>query len=517
MSIAGTIAKNSIFNFIATASEMVAAFAAGIVLARTLGTEQYGLYSLMMWFLSLAFLVVNLGVGEMVKRFVAEALGQKNMSSAKGFVRLNLVVRGSATLLTSLLILALSGYLARLFNIPANNSIYFILIAGVFFPYVLASTFRAIFAGFQKYEYAAYLNLMISLMRAVLAIILVISGFGVKELLIMHIGVSVLGIFFGLFLLSRLLPLRDLILPSLLEPATRNIALKYSLAAMGILGVDYFLWQHAETMFLGIYGTVEEVGFYNIAHRIPAMAITLIPYVFGQVLLPAVSEQFGRGDMEKIKKIYITAARYLMMLSLPIAMAGIALARPIIHLLYGSDYAPTIVLMQIIFIPFSMRGLTHAVSSIIYGIKEPVFILKIGVILVCLSIGLNLWLIPKYGAIGAVIATSIPRMLSLPLYIGFVSRRIGAPWPLGDTIRVVLASVVMGLVVFVLQHYLGIVLGLCLGVTVGIIVYLAALLLLRLARPQDLTILKQLEPRLPFILRKGCAAIINLVERFVRK
>jgi O-antigen/teichoic acid export membrane protein len=332
----------------------------------------------------------------------------------------------------------------------------------------------------------------------------------------MHIGVSVLGIFFGLFLLSRLLPLRDLILPSLLEPATRNIALKYSLAAMGILGVDYFLWQHAETMFLGIYGTVEEVGFYNIAHRIPAMAITLIPYVFGQVLLPAVSEQFGRGDMEKIKKIYITAARYLMMLSLPIAMAGIALARPIIHLLYGSDYAPTIVLMQIIFIPFSMRGLTHAVSSIIYGIKEPVFILKIGVILVCLSIGLNLWLIPKYGAIGAVIATSIPRMLSLPLYIRFVSKRIGAPWPLGDTIRVVLASVVMGLVVFMLQHYLGIVLGLCLGVPVGIIVYIAALLVLHLAGPQDLTILKQIEPRLPFVLRKGYAAIIGLVEKFVK-
>ena len=109
MSIAGTIAKNSIFNFIATASNTVVVFVAGIVLARNLGTEQYGLYILMMWFLSFAFVLVDLGMGEMVKRFVAEAIGQQNTSTAKGFVRLNLMVRGSAALLASLFILALNS------------------------------------------------------------------------------------------------------------------------------------------------------------------------------------------------------------------------------------------------------------------------------------------------------------------------------------------------------------------------------------------------------------------------
>lgn len=84
MSISKTIAKNTMFGFIATGADAVAMLLVGIVLARNLGTEQYGLYSLMMWFLSLAGLVVNLGIGEMTKRFVAEAMGQQNKRAANG-------------------------------------------------------------------------------------------------------------------------------------------------------------------------------------------------------------------------------------------------------------------------------------------------------------------------------------------------------------------------------------------------------------------------------------------------
>src|SRR3990172_11657268 len=98
-----------------------------------------------------------------------------------------------------------------------------------------------------------------------------------------------------------------------------------------------------------MYRPIEEVGFYNMAYKIPSTAIESVPFVFGGTLLPAISEQFGRGDMDKIKAIYRGAARYLMMLSFPLATAGIALSQPFIHLLYGPEYTPAIILMQIVF------------------------------------------------------------------------------------------------------------------------------------------------------------------------
>lgn len=516
MSIAGKIAKNSLFNFITTALNTSAMLIVCVVLARYFGTEKYGTYSFMMWFLSLAVLVTNLGVGNMTQRFIAEAMGQQNARVRKGIIQLSLVMRGISTLLASLLIIIFSGQLARSFNMPPAQT-YFILVGVGLFPYMLTFTLANVFAGFQKYEYTSYVEMLISPFRVVLVIILIAFGFGLREILVMYAAVWVAGLLFSFFLTNRLEPLRDLFLPSLLNRSVRNEAIKYSLAAMGILGVDYFLWQNAEVMFLGIYRPVVEVGFYNIAYRIPSLLIVVIPFVLGQVLLPSVSEQFGKGDMEKIKKIYVTAARYLMVLSFPLATVGIALAAPIINVLFGSEYAPAIVLMQIIFVPFALRGLIFAVSSIIYGIKEPGYLLKAGAVLVFMSIGLNLWLIPGHGAMGAAIATSIPRVIALPIYIFFVSRKIKTSWPMVDTVKIALVSVGVGLVAFVIQHYLeNDILSICLSVPISFIAFVIALLVLGVVKADDLTILKRAEQRLPLPFRRGFAAIIRMTEKFVR-
>ena len=516
MNVVRTIAKNSLFSFITTALNTLSIFIVGIVLARYLGAEEYGKYAFMMWFITLAILVANLGIGEMTKRFIAEALGQQNARKRKGIVQLALVARISISLIVSLLIITLSGPLAKSFNMSADQTL-FIIVGASILPYMLYFTFSNIFAGFQKYEYTTWLELVVSPLRVVLVIILIVLGVGVREILIMYAVVWAVGIFFGLFLTNRLEPLHDLFLPSLLETVERRDALKYSLAALGIIGMDYFLWQNAEVIFLGIYRPVVEVGYYNIACKVPASLVTIIPFVFGQVLLPAVSEQFGKGDIEKIKKIYVAAARYLMILSLPLATLGIALAKPIIHSLFGSEYAPAIILMQVIFIPFALRGLTFAVSSIIYGIKEPGYLLKIGAVLVLMSIGLNLWLIPEHGALGAVIATSIPRVIALPIYIFFVSRKINTSWPMGDTFKIGLASIVAGSAAFAAQYYLDSnILSLCIGIAVGIITFILTILVIGVVTTNDLTILKQMDQRLPVSLRKGLDVIIRVMGKFAR-
>ena len=45
MGIASTIAKNTLFNFVTYASDVLINFAVGVILARFLGPDEYGLYS----------------------------------------------------------------------------------------------------------------------------------------------------------------------------------------------------------------------------------------------------------------------------------------------------------------------------------------------------------------------------------------------------------------------------------------------------------------------------------------
>ena len=127
MGIATTIAKNSLFQFITTALGTATIFIVGVVLARYLGAEEYGKYAFMMWFITLAVLLANFGIGEMTKRFVAESIGQKNIRTRKGIIQLALIARSAISLLVAVLIIILSGYLARLFNMP-DDQILFIIV-----------------------------------------------------------------------------------------------------------------------------------------------------------------------------------------------------------------------------------------------------------------------------------------------------------------------------------------------------------------------------------------------------
>jgi O-antigen/teichoic acid export membrane protein len=515
MSVSRTIAKNTFFNFVATASDVLVNLVVGIVLARKLGTDQYGLYAFLMWFLALTALVSNLGLGEMVKRFIAEALGRRNTAEPTALVRMALSMRAIAALVLTILLLVLSGFWARAFA-DADDQIYFVILAFALLPNVLNFAFISIFAGFQKFEYAAYLVLSTNPLRAAAVISLAFLGFGMGALLTANIIAWVLGVFVGFILLRRLVPLRALRSSPPLEQATKRRAVKYAMTMCGVLGVNYFLWAQAEVLFLGLYQPVEVVGFYTLAAKMPVMVMQLVPIVFGMVLLPAISEQFGRGDMDKLRTIYLSSARFIMILALPLAAAGIALARPIIGLLYGADYEPVVVITQVLFVPFAMWSVTHATTAVIYGVNQPAFVLKVGLLLLCLGVGLNLWLIPWLGAVGAATASSVPRLLVLPIYIYFVYKRIGVSWPVGDTLRIALACSVMGVVLFVIQNYLGMALGLALAVPVGLPVYVVAILTLGTFRSQDIHILEGFQGFLPSALRKHYEALMGVARWVLR-
>jgi O-antigen/teichoic acid export membrane protein len=515
MGVARTVAKNTLFRLISTSSNMLVDFFVGIALTRGLGTEQWGVYSFLMWFLTFAVVAVNLGLGSMVTRFVADTLGRQQTNETGSIIRAAILLRASAAIVVTIVIIVISAFLVRVFTDQAEQ-FHFILLAFALLPNVLNLLLVAVFAGFQKYEYGAYLHLGTNPLRAVAIIVLMITGAGVQEILILNIAVWCLGVFIGLLLLRRLIPLKSLISPNGLGAATRTSATKYALAVMGVTIVNFFIWRQAEVLFLGIYSPVEEVGFYRLASRIPGTAMAIIPMALSSVLLPAISEQFAKGDTEKLKRIYTTSSRYLMILALPIATAGIALAQPFINIAYGVEYDPSIILMQILFIPFAMWAIADAPGYVIFGVNQPTFILKVGLVLIFLSLGLNYWLIPAHGALGAAIGSSVSRLIAPILYIIYACKITNAKWPLLDTVKILVASGMLCAALFALHMSLGEVPGLILAIPLGIPFYIITISLFRVIDNQDIAIFRGLQEALPHFFRRPCGVIIGAVEKLAR-
>jgi len=514
MSVTRTIAKNTLFGFVENGVDLITAFILGIVLARTLGVEKYGLYAYLIWLLSLAAIIVDLGLSEMVKRFIAEALGRGNRRQAVDLVRLTLVLRCAAAIIIGLGLALFYIYWPGMTG-HANSPIFFIIIGLTIIPYGLHYAFISIFRGFQKYEYAAYVMLGTAPLRLILTSVLLITGSGLKEVLIVQIGTFGLGMIIGIYFLRRLIPLKELLIPSFPDPVLRKEALRYAMTLLGTAIIGYLASNQLSTFFIESYCPVDQVGFFRLASRLSSMPMAILTTAFSFVLTPAIAEQFGKGDTGKIKMIYVTSVRYLLMVGLPVQVGMMVLAGPMIKVLYGMNYASAVLLLQIMLIPAAIYPISQAACAVIYGTNRPGFIFKTSILFALIGIGLSLWLIPRYGAVGAAIVNSIP--LGAIILSWYATKRAQVTWPVMDTVKTALASLIMGLAIFALQSRVGIILSLALGIPLGVAIYIALIFVFRAVHEEDMVILKNMQKSLPLPLRKPYIRFSGLVEKFIGK
>ena len=516
MSVAKTIAKNTSFEFINNIFELGIRFVVGIALTRGLGTEQYGLYAYVLWMLGFIALGTNLGLGEMSRRFIPEAIGRQNTREVSGFVQLSFSFRIVAAIILCSIILFTSSQWAYASGDEGNRMV-FIIIAFYIIPYTLQQALIGVFRGFQRFDYSFYVNLMIGPLRLVLILVAMALGYDILTVLIINLITQVVAILTGVFLLQKLVSLRSIFLRSLLSGDRKKQALKYAVIVLGTLGLSYLLSAETEIFFIGLYHTVEDVGFFRLAFTIGPLIMTFTG-ALGYVLLPAIAEQFGKGDMDKLKRIYITATRYLTMTSIPMAVGVIALAGSIITQIYGAEYSPVILPLQVICLPIAVARLAGPSDAVIRGINRPGYIFITNFIIVVINIILSLLLVPNHGLLGAAIAISVSLVTGLPLRVIFVIRRIAASWPIQDTLKVALASIIMGTAVYFLSRYFGDSLpSLFIGVPLGIIIYVMLVIVFRIIQEEDIVLFRRLLNNLPSFLRKMLLPIVDWFGRRITK
>ena len=225
-SVTRTIAKNAFFNFITHASDSLVNFGVGVLLARYLGAADYGLYSFLIWFLYFLVLFANLGLGHMVIRYIAEAIGKGDHGAVKNTIGLAIWIRIGIASLLVLIVITFSEFWSDVFGYPENTDL-FIILSVAFFPHVLTFILSSVFQGFQKFEYSAYIMLGTNPLRALGIVIVVAMGLGVREVLFASLGSWVVGVLLGVFLLSRLMPLKEVVEIPQITPQSKS-ALKYS-------------------------------------------------------------------------------------------------------------------------------------------------------------------------------------------------------------------------------------------------------------------------------------------------
>lgn len=200
-----------------------------------------------------------------------------------------------------------------------------------------------------------------------------------------------------------------------------------------------------DTVMLGFMRSDEEVGYYNAAYKI-IMVLIMAVVAYHDAIFPVISH-FYKTSLDSLRKLVSGTEKLMVAIAIPLAVGGVILARPIMDLLYGSEYEEGIIAFQILIWAVLILYINIAYSRGLLAYNREKWYLAGAAIPAVVNVIANFILIPPLGLIGAATGTVLAQASGfLVIYIGF--RRI-ARVPFHNYIfKPLLASIIMAVFLY---------------------------------------------------------------------
>ena len=180
----------------------------------------------------------------------------------------------------------------------------------------------------------------------------------------------------------------------------------------------------------------------------------------------------------------------MIVIGIPLGVGTTLLADKIILLIFGQGYLNSIIALQILIwtIVFTFAGAGFA--RVLEATNKQLILTKISGICMIINIFINLILIPRYGLIGASIATVLTEIV-LVMGIFKVSYnygfRIRTKKVFKDLLKIIIASLIMSIIILYLKDWNLLILSF-----ISILVYLSSLYALKGIDKEDIIIIRQI-------------------------
>lgn len=449
-----------------------------IAAARFLGPDRMGRQSLIAFSAVTAVTVFTAGFPDALIRFVGYALGRGEPSEARGLLRLGWRVEAAGAL-------AAAAVLAAVAAAGAVPRAAWVLAAVVAALGVLVKVPSAFLIGVQRWRDASVAGLATGTAGAAATVAVLAVGAGITGMFAVEAVVAAVT----LALLWRFArrASASFEVPASPSEVRRGELFRYTVASSVTVLITIVVWRRSELFFLQHYATDREIAFYSIAFAAVAAPIAVLQGLTA-AFLPAVATLFGAGQRERIRAGYSRAARLIVVATLPLTAAGLALGPELLRIAYGPEYARAGSVFLIVVSVLPLIPLASLASATLNAMGRLWVQIGIGICASVLDIVLDLALIPGHGAIGAAVANVAAQAVLAGGIVVYADRMLhGTGWGGSALLRAALASALGGVAAWAVVHWLGGVTGFVVGAAVGVATFSVLARALRILTPDDAT------------------------------
>lgn len=416
------IIYNGIYGSLSWFLPLILAFYATPILVRSLGNENYGIYALLIGFISYSF---NFGIGRAVTKYVAEYRADNRIEEAIGIVSSTYYVCLFLAVIANLLIILFAGSIVRdVLQIGAErqqlaiNALY--VSGATIFVLLLSQTYQALIQSAHRFDRLAIIMNINGVLLAVGNIVLVLNGFGVISLIWWNLLITAVSGFLFYISSRKFLP----------EIKT---SFKFNLKSIGLIGkfgLGIFSYQiFGNIILLFERGWIirkfgeESLTFYVVPMM---LGIYLLGFTISlvQVLFPVISEMLG--EREKIIRLYQKSTKIVLAIISFAVLSLICGGKLLLALWINPEFAENSYVILIFHaLSFGLSAVYTLSWQLVEGFGKTKINAFISFIWLTVSLPLMVFLAEDWGANGIAFARFFAIFLTFPAIFYAEKRYLG--------------------------------------------------------------------------------------------
>ena len=402
MTAARKIAANTMYRAVADLGSKVATVALFVVMARKLGEAHFGVFTFALSFVTLVTVLADFGQNTVLTREVAREHSEVNRYFAN-----NVVLQIALALPAVAVAFAVVAAGGR----DRETQLVVLLLGRAMIAESLRGTCIAVFEANQRLIFVPIVLISQHLVTSVAGIVALFSGAGVVTVAAIYLAAALLAFAFALGLMFRYVVRPRLrVTPALWKPLMRA-AIPVGLA--GVFGTVLF---RVDTAMLAAFKSKEIVGDYGAAYRLFESTL-FIGWAVGAAIYPVYS-QLTAHTTPSLGAVLERTLKLVFVLALPVGLVAVVLARPAIHLFYGSDYDPAIRAFQLLAPAIALYPVAYLAGLLLVARHRQRLMTAIMGVVAIENIAANFLLIPRLSLDGAALGTSISQVLvTMPLLV----------------------------------------------------------------------------------------------------
>lgn len=341
-----------------------------IAVARLLGPEGYGIYSLSLVIPSMLVMFTNAGIGVGLIKYVSSYAANRDYLAIRSFYLSALIFRLSTGILIALFILLFADHLSTAILNRPEVTFYVKMLSIIVIFQALTIITISFLVGYGLAGKSSFLNLLAAIIKFPAAILLIIVGFSVLGAILGHIFgytiASIAGLFYVLILLFKHENRGgNLIGHSITIYNALKMMLSYgSIIYLATLFVTFS--GHYINIILAWFVSNVEIGGFNVSNQLTtSITIFLIPISI--VLFPSFSMINARGS-SALPQAFKRAIRYSILFVIPVAVFVSTFSEHLTLLIYGREYLFAAEYLRLLALTFLIQPLLNVSISYFNGV-----------------------------------------------------------------------------------------------------------------------------------------------------